>query len=68
MPACKPYLLSPDPVILAALQRWAARELRTVTGQIDYLLRDALRRSGRLPRDAQPEFDDVPGPPSGAEP
>ena len=35
--------------MLAALQRWAADELRSVNGQIDFLLRRALQRAGRLP-------------------
>ena len=49
MPARKPFLLRTDPAVLAALKRWAADELRSVNGQIDYLLRRALRQAGRLP-------------------
>ena len=49
MPARKPFLLRADPKVLAALQRWAADELRSVNGQINYLLRRALRQAGRLP-------------------
>jgi hypothetical protein len=37
-----------DPVILAALSKWAADDLRSVNGQIEYLLREALRGAGRL--------------------
>ena len=48
MPARKPFLLRSDPEVLAALQRWAADELRSVNGQINYLLRRALRQAGRL--------------------
>ena len=50
MRARKPFLLRTDPEVLAALQRWAADELRSVNGQIDYLLRRALRQAGRFPR------------------
>ena len=49
MAARKPFLLRTDPEVLAALQRWAADELRSVNGQIDFILRRALQREGRLP-------------------
>ena len=31
-----------------AVQRWAAEDLRSVNGQIEFLLRDALKKAGRL--------------------
>ena len=43
----KPFLLRVDPELLRALQRWADDELRSLNGQIEYVLRDALRRAGR---------------------
>ncbi|MFT4135624.1 hypothetical protein [Microbacterium sp.] len=43
-----------DPAVHDALARWAADDLRSVNAQIELLLRDALRRAGRLPRDARP--------------
>ena len=48
----RPYLLRLDPRVLAALQRWAADELRSLNAQIEFLLRRALQEAGRLPRDA----------------
>jgi hypothetical protein len=33
--------------LYAALERWAADELRSVNAQIEYLLGDAVRRAGR---------------------
>ena len=55
MAARKPFLLRTEPEVLAALQRWAADELRSVNGQIDFLLRRALLQGGRLPaRDGAP--------------
>ena len=45
----KPFLLRTDPEIIAALHRWAADELRSVNGQIDFLLRRALQQAGRHP-------------------
>nr|WP_244756132.1 Arc family DNA binding domain-containing protein [Pseudoxanthomonas helianthi] len=35
--------------VLAAAQRWADDELRSLNAQIEYALRDALRKAGRLP-------------------
>jgi hypothetical protein len=46
----KPFLLRLEPAVHRALQGWADDELRSLNGQIEYLLRDALRRAGRLPR------------------
>ncbi len=48
----KAVLLRLDPAIHDALARWAADELRSSNAQIELLLRDALRRAGRLPKDA----------------
>jgi len=48
--------------VLAATQKWADDELRSVNAQIEYLLRDALRKAGRLPAAAPPaEGDDGDG-------
>ncbi|MGQ0537678.1 MAG: Arc family DNA binding domain-containing protein [Gemmatimonadaceae bacterium] len=44
----KAFLVRVDPALLAALQRWADDELRSLNGQIEYVLRDALRKAGRL--------------------
>lgn len=44
----KAYPLRINADVLAAVQRWADDELRSVNAQIEYVLRDALRRSGRL--------------------
>lgn len=49
MAARKPFLLRIDPDVLSALQRWAGDELRSVNGQIEFILRRALQREGRLP-------------------
>ncbi len=45
----KPFLLRLDPVTHEALQAWADSELRSLNGQIEYLLRKALREAGRIP-------------------
>ena len=45
----KPFLLRIDRTLLDAVQRWGNDDLRSLNAQIEYLLRDALKRSGRLP-------------------
>ncbi len=45
----KPFLLRVDPKVLAALQAWAAEELRSLNGQIEFLLRRTLVEARRLP-------------------
>ena len=43
----KAFLLRIDPAVFEALQRWADDELRSANAQIEYVLRDALRKAGR---------------------
>lgn len=37
--------------MLDAMKRWSDDELRSLNAQIEYVLRDALRKQGRLKRD-----------------
>ena len=53
----KKVLLRLDPAVHDALARWAADELRSTNAQIEFLLRQALRSAGRMPRDAR----EIPG-------
>jgi hypothetical protein len=46
----KSFLLRVDPALLDSVQRWANDDLRSLNAHIEYLLRDALRRAGRLPK------------------
>ena len=46
----KAFALRIDEQILAAMQRWANDDLRSMNGQIEFLLREALRQQGRLPK------------------
>ena len=45
-PERKAFLLRIDPALWAEIERLAQSELRSVNGQIEYLLRDALERRG----------------------
>jgi hypothetical protein len=48
--AKKAFLLRIDPVVLTAVQKWAEDDLRSLNGQIEYLLRQALAKRGvKLP-------------------
>ncbi|HEV2621140.1 MAG TPA: Arc family DNA-binding protein [Frateuria sp.] len=44
----KAYPLRISASVLEAMQRWADDELRSVNAQIEYVLREALRKSGRM--------------------
>jgi hypothetical protein len=43
----KRFLLRLSPELHETLERWAADELRSVNGQIEFLLQEAVRRAGR---------------------
>jgi len=44
----KAFLLRMDPEVFTALQRWAADDLRSLNGQIEFVLRRALQDAGRM--------------------
>ena len=46
----KPFLLRVDRELLDAVQRWADDDLRSLNAQIEFLLRESLKRAGRLRR------------------
>ena len=49
MPERKPFLLRIDPAVHDAMQKWAADDLRSLNAQIEFVLRDALAKAGRVP-------------------
>jgi hypothetical protein len=61
MPERKSFLLRVDPDTFDAVQKWAADDLRSVNGQVEFLLRRALREAGRLKGDSQPVGETEPG-------
>ena len=44
MKARKPFLLRISPALYEALEKWAQQELRSVNGQIEYILKEAVRK------------------------
>ena len=47
MPDKKKFLLRIDDKIYAALEKWAADDLRSINAQIEFLLKEALKKAGR---------------------
>ena len=60
----KVYPLRIERHLYDALERWASDDLRSVNAQIEFLLRDSLRRAGRLPEPDQGGGGDRAGGPS----
>lgn len=44
----KSFVLRVDAATMEALERWADDEFRSINGQLQWIIADALRRSGRL--------------------
>lgn len=55
----KAFPLRVNEQVLSAMQRWAEDDLRSLNAQIEYVLREALRKSGRL-RPASETRDEEP--------
>jgi hypothetical protein len=49
----KSFLLRIDPKLHRVLERWAAEDLRSLNSQIEYLLVQASRKSGRWPHESE---------------
>jgi len=59
----KAYPLRINPDVLAAMQRWANDDLRSLNAQIEYVLRDSLKQVGRFKQSGTPSNE----PESGSE-
>lgn len=53
--ARKQYLLRVDPKLWSEIESWAADDLRSVNAQVEYLLRDAVKRRKHGKRKASSE-------------
>ena len=49
MAARKQYPLRIDPQVWEVVELWAKDDMRSANAQVEFILRDALRRAGRLP-------------------
>ena len=58
----KAYPLRISSDVLDAMQRWAQDELRSVNAQIEYVLREALRKAGRMNVPPSSENNEEPPP------
>jgi len=59
----KAFLLRIDPELWKELEKWAADDLRSVNGQVEWLLREAARtRRGSRARQDRPDREDTEGP------
>ncbi|RLA25730.1 MAG: Arc family DNA binding domain-containing protein [Gammaproteobacteria bacterium] len=56
MSSRKAFALRIDEKTLTAMHRWAEDDLRSLNAQIEFVLRDALRKAGRMRKD-QPAAD-----------
>jgi hypothetical protein len=54
----KPFLLRIDRDVLDAVQRWADDDLRSLNGQIEFMLRRILKDAGRLKEEKRPKTKD----------
>ncbi len=59
----KSFLVRLDGEVLQALRKWADDDLRSLNGQIEFILRKALRERGRLKGQAAEPVEDAEGPP-----
>jgi hypothetical protein len=57
----KAFLLRIDPKLWAELEAWAGDELRSVNGQIEYLLRQAVQQRRRRSPSGPPPVDSTSG-------
>jgi hypothetical protein len=47
MPKKKPFVLRIDPDVMAAIEKWAADEFRSVNGQLEWIISKGLKDAGR---------------------
>ncbi len=49
----KPFVLRLDEDMLKAVEKWASDEFRSTNGQLEWILREALKKTARLPKKNQ---------------
>ena len=48
--ATKSFVLRVDAATMDAIEAWAADEFRSINGQLQWIIAEALRKSGRMPK------------------
>jgi hypothetical protein len=56
----KNFVLRLSPEMYAALEKWAADDFRSVNGQLEWILDNALKNAGRKPKPLPPSNTDLP--------
>ena len=54
----KSFALRVNAEMFAAIEKWAADEFRSANGQIEWILSEALKKAGRLPKEEKEEKED----------
>ncbi len=56
----KSFVLRVDVEIMEALEKWAADEFRSTNGQLQWIIAEALKKSGRMkkPKQAKPKQEE----------
>ncbi|MEB2778281.1 Arc family DNA-binding protein [Algoriphagus sp. D3-2-R+10] len=57
MPKKKAFALRLDENMMKALEKWAAEEFRSTNGQLEWIIRESLKKAGRLPKRDRSEPD-----------
>ena len=60
-PGKKAFPLRIDPVLWVEIERLAAQELRSTNAQVEFLLREAMEKRGRLPASGNLHTKKAPG-------
>ena len=50
MASKKPFALRLDESMMKAVEKWGADEFRSTNGQLEWIIREALKKAGRLPK------------------
>lgn len=53
----KAFALRLDENMMKAIEKWAADEFRSTNGQLEWIIREALKKSNRLPKEDKSKTD-----------
>ena len=57
MAAKKSFALRLDEKMMKAVEKWAEDEFRSTNGQLEWIIREALKKAGRLPKTSEEETE-----------